>query len=120
MTKLNRKQRLRRRHFHIRKRVSGTAEKPRLLVRRSLKHIEASLIDDIAGKTILTVTSKAGSFSTAKKETKSEQASRLGTLLAQKAREKGIEIAVFDRGGHSYHGRVKALAENAREAGLRL
>ena len=120
MAKLTRKQRLRRRHFHLRKKLSGTAEKPRLLVRRSLKHIEASLIDDTTGNTILSVTSKAGSFATAKKETKSEQAARLGKLIAQRALEKGIEKAVFDRGGHSYHGRVKALAEHAREAGLRL
>jgi len=120
MAKLTRRQRLRRRHFHIRKRMYGTDDKPRLLVRRSLKHIEASLINDLTGETLLTLTTKSGSFSTAKKESKCEQASRLGRLLATRAKEKGIEIAVFDRGGHSYHGRVKALAENAREAGLRL
>lgn len=120
MAKLTRRQRLRRRHFHIRKRIHGSAEKPRLLVRRSLRHIEASLIDDDTGKTMITVTSKSGSFSTVKKENKSEQASRLGKLLAVKAKEKGIEEVIFDRGGHPYHGRVKALAENARSAGLRL
>ena len=120
MAKLTRKQRLRRRHFHIRKKLSGTDEKPRLLVRRSLKHMEASLINDLTGETLLTLTTKSGSFSTVKKESKSEQASRLGKLLADRAKEKGIEEAVFDRGGHAYHGRVKALAENAREAGLRL
>ena len=120
MAKLTRKQRLRRRHFHIRKRLFGTDEKPRLLVRRSLKHMEASLINDLTGETLLTLTTKSGSFSTVKKESKCEQASRLGILLADRAKEKGIEQAVFDRGGHAYHGRVKALAENAREAGLRL
>jgi len=120
MAKLTRRQRLRRRHFHIRKRVYGTAEKPRLLVRKSLKHMEASLIDDLTGETLLTMTTKSGSFSTVKKETKTEQASRLGKLVAEKARDKGIEQVVFDRGGHPYHGRVRALAENAREAGLRL
>ncbi|OPL19942.1 MAG: 50S ribosomal protein L18 [Candidatus Aegiribacteria sp. MLS_C] len=119
MAKLTRKQRLRRRHFHIRKSLYGTAERPRLLVRKSLKHMEASLIDDLTGKTLLTMTTKAGSFSTVDKETKTEQASRLGRLLAEKARDRGIEQAVFDRGGHPYHGRVRALAENAREAGLR-
>ncbi|MCD4777068.1 MAG: 50S ribosomal protein L18 [Candidatus Aegiribacteria sp.] len=120
MAKLTRKQRLRRRHFHIRKRLYGTDDKPRLLVRRSLKHLEASLINDLTGETLLTLTTKSGSFSTVKKENKSEQASRLGKLLAEKAKEKGINEAVFDRGGHPYHGRVKAFAENAREAGLRL
>lgn len=120
MAKLTRRQRLRRRHFHIRKRVYGTAEKPRLLVRKSLKHMEASLIDDLTGETLLTMNTKSGSFSTVKKETKTEQASRLGKLIAEKARDKGIEQVVFDRGGHPYHGRVRALAENAREAGLRL
>ena len=120
MAKLTRKQRLRRRHFHIRKRLFGTSDKPRLLVRRSLKHMEASLINDLTGETLLTLTTKSGSFSTVKKETKSEQASRLGILIATRAKEKGINEAVFDRGGHSYHGRVKAVAENAREAGLRL
>jgi len=119
MAKLTRKQRLRRRHFHIRKRLSGTGESPRLLVRKSLKHMEASLINDLTGETLLTLTTKAGSFSTVKKETKSEQASRLGKLLATKAKEKGIETVVFDRGGHVYHGRIKALADNARETGLR-
>ncbi len=120
MAKLTRRQRLRRRHFHLRKRLFGTDDKPRLLVRRSLKHIEASLINDLTGETLLTLTTKSGSFSAVKKESKCEQASRLGKLLAARAKEKGIETAVFDRGGHAYHGRVKALAENAREAGLRL
>ena len=120
MAKYTRKQRLQRRHFHIRKKLYGTGDKPRLLVRRSLKHIEASLINDLTGNTLLTLTTKSGSFSTVKKESKSEQASRLGKLLAEKAKAMGIDKAVFDRGGHLYHGRVRALAENAREAGLRL
>jgi large subunit ribosomal protein L18 len=119
MAKLTRKQRLRRRHFHIRKRLFGTGDKPRLLVRKSLKHIEASLINDLTGETLLTLTTKSGSFSTVKKESKTEQASRLGRLLATRAKEKGIEVAVFDRGGHPFHGRVKAFADNAREAGFR-
>ncbi len=120
MARLTRRQRLRRRHFHIRKKLYGTGDKPRLLVRRSLKHMEASLINDLTGETLLTLTTKSGSFSTVKKENKSEQAARLGRLLAEKAKEKGINEAVFDRGGHYYHGRVRALAENVREAGLRL
>lgn len=120
MAKLTRRQRLRRRHFHIRKRLYGTDDKPRLLVRRSLKHLEASLINDLTGETLLTMTTKSGSFSTVKKESKSEQASRLGKLFGEKAKAKGVDEAVFDRGGHPYHGRVRAFAENAREAGLRL
>jgi len=119
MAKLTRKQRLRRRHFHIRKRLHGTGDKPRLLVRKSLKHMEASLIDDVGGHTMFSVTTKAGSFASGKKESKTEQASRLGEMVADHAREKGIESVVFDRGGHPYHGRVRALAEKAREAGLR-
>lgn len=119
MSKLTRKQRLRRRHVHIRKRVSGSAEKPRLLVRRSLRHIEASLIDDTDGKTMITATTKSGSFSSDTGTTKTEMAGRIGEMIAALAKEKGIEEVVFDRGGHPYHGRVKALAEKAREAGLR-
>jgi len=119
MSNLTRKERLRKRHVHIRKRVSGTPERPRLLVRRSLRHMEASLIDDIGGHTILSVTTKAAGFASDTKESKSAQASRLGELVASRAREKGIEEVVFDRGGHPYHGRVQALAEKAREAGLR-
>ncbi len=119
MSKLTRKQRLRRRHVHIRKRVSGSAKRPRLLVRRSLRHIEASLINDVEGRTMLTATTKSSSFSTEPGTTKTEQAGRLGELIAAMAREKGIEEVVFDRGGHPYHGRVKAVAEKAREAGLR-
>jgi len=119
MANLTRKERLRRRHVHIRKRVTGTSERPRLLVRRSLRHMEASLINDVDGHTMFSVTTKAGSFASDKKESKTEQASRLGEMVADHAREKGIESVVFDRGGHPYHGRVRALAEKAREAGLR-
>jgi large subunit ribosomal protein L18 len=119
MAKLTRKERLHRRHVHIRKRVSGTTGRPRLFVRRSLRHMEASLIDDVGGHTLFSITTKAGSFASEKKETKTEQASRLGEMIASHAREKGIEEVVFDRGGHPYHGRVRALAEKAREAGLR-
>jgi large subunit ribosomal protein L18 len=120
MARKTRKQRLRRRHFHIRKRLSGTGDKPRLLLRKTLKHMEASLINDLTGETLLTLTTKAGSFATASKETKTEQAARLGKLMADRAGEQGIVNAVFDRGGHPYHGRIRAFAENAREAGLRL
>ncbi len=119
MTKLTRRQRLRIRHKRLRKKVFGTAGRPRLHVKRSINHIEASLIDDIAGKTLLSATTKALSFAIEKKETKTEQATRLGSLIGKKAIENGIETVVFDRGGNPYSGRIKALAESARSAGLK-
>lgn len=119
MTKLTRRQRLRIRHRRLRKKIFGTPARPRLHVKRSLKHIEASLIDDIAGKTLLSVSTKALSFAIEKKETKTEQATRLGSLIGRKAIDSGIEKVLFDRGGNPYHGRIKALAESARSAGLK-
>ncbi|MBO6148504.1 MAG: 50S ribosomal protein L18 [Lachnospiraceae bacterium] len=106
-------------HLKIRKRFSGTPERPRLSVFRSNKHMYAQVIDDEAGRTIVAA-------STLEKELKSslqytdnvEAASKLGTLIAERAKEKGIEKVVFDRGGFIYQGKVKALAEAAREAGL--
>lgn len=104
-----------RRHRRVRARVQGTAERPRLCVYRSLKHIYAQLIDDTAGKTLVSAQDKDLG-----KEVKSgDQAKEVGKLLAAKASEKKIETVVFDRGGCRYHGRVKALAEGAREGGLK-
>ncbi len=101
-------------HFRIRNKISGTAQKPRLCVYRSNAGIYAQLIDDLAGQTIASASSKeikvAGS--------KSEIAKQVGTLVASKAKAKGIENVVFDRGGFLYHGRVKSLADGAREGGL--
>lgn len=107
------------RHARIRKRVIGTAERPRLNIFRSLKNINIQVVDDAAGRTLLAV-------STLDKEIKKacsyggnvNAAKMLGSLLAQKAKEKGITNLVFDRGGYPYHGRVKALADEARKAGL--
>lgn len=98
----------------MRRRISGTPERPRLVVHRSLKNIGAQLVDDTAGSTIL------GTSSLAVREegTKVEQARATGKRLAEMARERGISRIVFDRGGYIYHGRVKALAEGAREGGL--
>ena len=104
-------------HKRIRQRVAGTAERPRLAVFRSLKNISAQVIDDKAGHTLVSASSvekKAGIGSGGNVA----GAKDVGKLLAQRAKEKGITKVVFDRGGYLYHGRVKALADAAREAGL--
>jgi large subunit ribosomal protein L18 len=106
-----------RRHRRVRGKVSGTAERPRLAVFRSNKGISAQLIDDSSGKTL------AGASWVAVKKgfkgTKTEQAAEVGKLLAAAAKKAGVETVVFDRGGYLYHGRVKALADGAREGGLK-
>ena len=104
----------RRRHRRVRRRISGSEERPRLVVHRSLKNIAAQLVDDTRGRTILGVSS----HTLRAKGTKIEQARATGKQLAELAREKGIQGIVFDRAGYIYHGRVKALAEGAREGGL--
>jgi len=98
-----------RRHRKIRAKISGTAKVPRLSVFKSNQYIYAQLIDDDKGKTVVS----------AKGKLSIEQAKKIGELIAKKAREKKIEQVVFDRGGYGYHGRVKALAEGAREGGLK-
>ena len=105
-----------RRHRRVRGKISGTAERPRLAVFRSNLGISAQLIDDLGGKTVA-----AASWQQLKKfkGSKSEQANEVGKLLAANAKQAGVETVVFDRGGYLYHGRVKALAEGAREGGLR-
>lgn len=103
-----------RRHKRIRAKVSGTATRPRLVVSRSLAHLYAQLIDDTSGKTLA-----AASDLKVKKGSKMERAKAVGLEIAQKALELKIETCVFDRNGHRYHGRVKALAEAAREGGLK-
>ena len=112
---------LRRRHFRIRKKIGGTADRPRLAVSRSLRHIQAQLIDDTTGKSFLGLSSysKEVRQKLASIKGKCEKSREVGRLLAAKAREEGITNVVFDRGGFIYHGRVKALAEGAREAGLK-
>jgi large subunit ribosomal protein L18 len=103
-----------RRHRRVRGKVSGTAERPRLVVFRSNRGIEAQLVDDAAGKTLY-----AASWLQAKsKGNKVEQAAEVGKLLADSARAGGVKQVVFDRGGYLYHGRVKALADAARKGGL--
>ena len=101
-----------RRHFRVRKKVSGTAERPRLVIYRSLKHIYAQLVDDDKQHTLVTVTDAGFE---GKKTAKS---SEVGKRIAEKAKEAGVTKVVFDRGGYKYHGRVKAVADGAREGGL--
>ena len=102
-----------RRHLRVRKKVTGTAERPRLVIFRSLKHISAQLVDDVARKTIATVTST--SIEGGKK---TEKSTEVGKRIAAKAKDAGITKVVFDRAGYKYHGRVKAVADGAREGGL--
>jgi large subunit ribosomal protein L18 len=106
-----------RRHRRVRGKVAGTAERPRLVVSRSNRGIVAQLVDDANGRTVASATwlQVAKSF----KGNKTAQAAEVGKLLAQKARAEKIDTAVFDRGGYLYHGRVKALADAAREGGLK-
>jgi large subunit ribosomal protein L18 len=105
------------RHRRVRRKVSGTAERPRLAVFRSLAHIYGQLIDDVAGCTLVAVSDLDSEIRG--NGTKGERARAVGKALADRAKAKGIEQAVFDRGGFLYHGRVKDLAEGAREGGLR-
>lgn len=108
-----------RRHLRIRKKIFGTPERPRLSVFRSLKHIYAQIIDDTIGHTLAAASTLDPEIrEELKGKTKTEQAKLVGKLIAKRALEKGITKVVFDRGGHKYHGRVKALAEAAREGGL--
>lgn len=107
------------RHLRVRKKIFGTSTRPRLNVYRSLKHIYAQVIDDTKGVTLASASSlslelKAGR----QKKNNKETAVLVGRLIAQKAREKGLKKVVFDRGGYIFHGRVKALADAAREGGL--
>ena len=101
-----------RRHLRVRKRVSGTAERPRLVVFRSLKHIYAQLVDDTASHTL------AQGSDHKLRGKKSDKSTEVGKLIAQKAKDAGVSRVVFDRAGYRYHGRVKAVADGAREGGL--
>ncbi|HDP75050.1 MAG TPA: 50S ribosomal protein L18 [Bacteroidales bacterium] len=116
LSKLERKLRIRRR---IRKRVSGTAQKPRMSVFRSNTNIYVQFIDDINGVTLASASSMSKEIAEKKNITKTEQARLVGQLAAKNAMAKGIESVVFDRGGNLYHGRVNALADAAREGGLK-
>jgi len=115
MTVLTTRQRRLRRRRRVRARVTGTAERPRLSVYRSNRGISAQLIDDGKGHTVAAVNWIEPDL---RKVTASEQAKKAGELLAERAKAAGVESCVFDRGGYQYHGRVKALADGAREGGL--
>ena len=114
---LTKPERLKRRHRRVRKKIMGTAERPRLAVFRSNKHVYVQAIDDIAGRTLAAASTveadqRAGATATV------DAAKGVGLLVAQRAKEAGITTVVFDRGGFSYHGRVAAVADGAREGGL--
>jgi large subunit ribosomal protein L18 len=108
----------RRRHRRIRVTLSGTVQRPRLSVFRSLQHIYAQVIDDTTGNTLAAASSNEPSARGSVSGSKSERAKAVGKVIAERAKDKGINTVVFDRGGYMYHGRVKALADAAREAGL--
>ena len=111
----------RRRHQRVRNKVVGTAERPRLVVYRSLKHIEGQLVDDDTGQTLTglsTTASDLRGFEAEGQNRRTEMAFAAGKMLAERAKSQGIEAVVFDRGGYKYHGRVKAFADGAREGGL--
>ena len=116
LTKADRRQRIK---FRIRKRLSGSGERPRMTVFRSNKQIYVQLVDDVTGETLASASSREKEIA-AKKVSKTEQAKLVGKSIAEKAKEKGIGIVVFDRNGYLYHGRVKNLADAARESGLKL
>jgi large subunit ribosomal protein L18 len=106
-----------RRHFRVRKNISGTPERPRLVVTRSLRHIVAQIVDDTKGHTLASASTLDASLRGAEGD-KSALAGKVGALLAERAKAAGISKVVFDRGGNRYAGRVAALADGAREAGL--
>jgi large subunit ribosomal protein L18 len=108
-----------RRHVRVRKKVAGSAARPRLVVSRSARHIFAQLVDDGAGHTLASASTLEASVRDAAGDKKA-RAHQVGRLLASRAKEAGVTAAVFDRGGYAYHGRVAALADGAREGGLTL
>lgn len=113
--------RRKRAHMRLRNRIQGTPERPRLAVHKTLRYIEAQLIDDLAGVTLAAASSREADLKSGLESSTAsiEAAKAVGKLVADRAKEKGIEKVVFDRGGFIYHGKVKAIAESAREAGLR-
>jgi large subunit ribosomal protein L18 len=108
-----------RRHLRVRKKVTGSAARPRLVVTRSARHMVAQLVDDTAGSTLVSASTLEASVRDSDGD-KTAKAKQVGALLAERASAVGITAVVFDRGGHSYHGRVAALADSAREGGLTL
>lgn len=108
-----------RRHFRLRKKISGTATRPRLVVTRSARHMVAQVIDDTLGKTIVSASTFEADLRVLKGD-KTAKATKVGQLVAERAKAAGVKAVVFDRGGNQYHGRVAAVADGAREGGLAL
>jgi large subunit ribosomal protein L18 len=120
ITQIDRAQERAKIHARIRRKVAGTGQRPRLCVFRSLTHIYAQVVDDLTGQTLAAACSLDGSVCSDRKKTGNIAAAKMvGKAIAERAKAKGIEAVVFDRGGYLYHGRVKALAEAAREGGLK-
>jgi large subunit ribosomal protein L18 len=108
-----------RRHLRVRKKIQGSAERPRLVVTKSAKHMSAQIIDDVVGRTLVSASTLDSTLRTSEGD-KTAKARKVGELLAERAKEAGIGSVVFDRAGHRYHGRIAALADGARESGLEL
>jgi large subunit ribosomal protein L18 len=108
-----------RRHLRVRKKVSGTPTRPRLVVSRSTRHVYVQLVDDVAGRTVASASTMEADLRAFEGD-KTAKAKKVGELVAQRAKEAGVDAVVFDRGGNRYHGRVAAIADGAREAGLAL
>jgi large subunit ribosomal protein L18 len=109
----------RRRHLRVRKRVAGSAERPRLVVTRSARHMVVQVVDDAAGRTLVSASTMEGDLRASSAD-KTAKARQVGELIAQRAKAAGVSTVVFDRGGNRYHGRVAAVADGAREGGLTL
>lgn len=108
-----------RRHLRVRKRINGTQERPRLVVSRSARHMVAQVVDDSRGVTLASASTMETDLRSAE-EDKTGKAKRVGVLVAERAKQAGVQAVVFDRSGNAYHGRVAAVADGAREAGLQL
>jgi large subunit ribosomal protein L18 len=106
-----------RRHTRVRKKVSGTAVRPRMVISRSARHISVQVVDDVLGRTLASASTMEKDLK-AKSDDKSAKSREVGKLVAQRAKQAGISTVVFDRGGNKYHGRIAALADGAREGGL--
>ena len=119
LTKISKNQKRGFVHERIRKKVQGTAERPRLNIYRSLNHIYVQVVDDLNGKTLVSASTAEGKKEDRRTGGNVASAKAIGKTIAERAKEKGVTKVVFDRGGYIYHGRVKALADAAREAGLK-
>ncbi|OWZ84474.1 50S ribosomal protein L18 [Natranaerobius trueperi] len=118
MSRFERNQARKKRHRRVRKKIFGTPERPRLNVYRSLKNIHAQIIDDVNGHTIAQASTLNSELNGYKGKSNVEASAAVGKLVAQRAKDKGVEEVIFDRSGYQYHGRIKSLAEAARKEGL--